>query len=391
MCLTLPLSGCNVDGMQGAGVWSSVSVPVVAPVGWTRADIDAGLRELERIRRTVDAASAALITGLGTRGRDTTAAFARATGSSGRRAREQAKAAEVAEKVAGAAAAFERGEVSAEHLCVLARIADADEAAELLPFAATQTPEDFAATVTRFELDRDGVGVRERQQAARSVRFFAADEGCVGVRGVLTPVEGAELKARLTQIADAAWRREHPERGDRLGAHGGSPLHVRLADALVALMRGESGISGSRPSIVVTVNAETLEAEVAGTGPGSGPVSIVDAAELAGRADMYAAIRATSGAVLSFGRSRRLATAVQRLAVIIRDGGRCAYGGCDASHDRCDVHHAVEFEHGGVTDLANMALLCGAHHAYLHSNRLRLIRSGRKWDVITDTEWADTG
>ena len=152
MCLTLSASGCNVDGMQGAGVWSSVSVRVMAPVGWTRADIDAGLRELERIRRMVDAASAALITGLGTRGRDTAAAFARATGSSGRRAREQAKTAEVVEKVAGAAAALESGEVSAEHLCVLARLTDADEAAELLPLAATQTPEDFAATVTRFSL-----------------------------------------------------------------------------------------------------------------------------------------------------------------------------------------------------------------------------------------------
>lgn len=380
--------------MRGAEVWSKVSVPVVAPVGWARIDIDGGLRELERIRRGVDAASAALIAGLGTRGRDTAAAFARATGSSGRRAREQAKAAEVVEKVVGAAAALESGDVSTEHLCVLARIADVDDAAELLLLAAGQTPEDFAATVTRFELDRDGAGVRERQQAARSVRFFTAEEGCVGVRGVLTPLEGAELKARLTQIADAAWRRDHPERAEVLGDHGGRPLHVRLADALVALVRGEpgeSGVSGSRPSIVVTVNAETLEAQVAGTGPGSGPVSILDAAELAGRADVYAAIRATTGVVLNFGRSRRLATSLQRLAVIVRDGGRCAYGGCDASHDRCDVHHVVEFEHGGVTDLINLALLCAAHHAYLHSNRLRLIRARGKWHVVADTEWADTG
>ena len=144
---------------------------------------------------------------------------------------------------------------------------------------------------------------------------------------------------------------------------------------------------------MVTVNAETLDAEVAGTGPGSGPVSIVDAAELAARADMYAAIRTTSGAVLSFGRSRRLATVLQRLAVIVRDGGRCAFGGCDASHDRCDVHHVVEFEHGGggLPISPIWPLLCRAHHAYLHSNRLLLIRSGQKWDVTANTEWADTG
>ena len=223
--------------MRGAAVWSSVVVPVMAPAGWTRAEIDSGLSELERIRRTVDAASAALITGLGTRGRDTAAAIARATGSSTRRAREQAKAAEVTEKVVGAAQALAHGEVSSEHLAVLARIENVDDAAELLALAAVQSPETFDATVTRFVLDRDGAGLRERQHAARTVRFFAADEGCVGVRGILTPVEGAELRACLLRIADRAWRAQHPERAETIGAHGGPRLHARLADALMSLVQ----------------------------------------------------------------------------------------------------------------------------------------------------------
>ena len=396
-CLTYENLSCRVVDMRGASVWSNVLVPVVAPVGWARADIDGGLRELERIRRAVDAASVALISGLGTRGRDTAAAIARATGSSVRRAREQAKAAEVAENVTGAAEALERGEVSAEHLCSLARIADASDAAELLPLAAGQTPEDFSATVSRFELDRDGAGVRERQQAARSVRFFTAEEGCVGVRGVLTPIEGAELKAKLLQVADVAWRHEHPERAEVLGGHGGRPLHARLADALVALVRGEPGVGlGTKSSIVVTVNAETLEADIAGSGPGSGPVSFADVAEMAARSDLYGAVRGTSGVLLNFGRSRRLATSLQRLAVVVRDGGRCAFDGCDAPHSRCDVHHVVEVENGGTTDIANLALLCGAHHTYLHGNRLRLVWRAGRWAVIPNDEiggtgWADTG
>ena len=378
--------------MKGSAVWSNVVVPVVAPNGWLRADIDAGLRELERIRRTVDAASAALITGLGTRGRDTAAAFARATGSSARRAREQTKAAQVAEKVAGAAEALAAGEVSAEHLAVLARIEDIDDAAELLALAAVQSPETFDATVARFELDRDGAGLRERQKAARSVRFFTAEEGCVGVRGVLTPVEGAELRACLLRIADGAWRVEHPERAQTSGGHGGPPLHARLADALMSLVHGTTNTGtgegatkggGLRPSIVVTMNADTLDADIAGAGPGSGPVSLTDAAEIAARSDVYGAVRDASGAILSFGRSRRLATTLQRLAVIIRDGGRCAIDGCDVAHDRCDVHHVIEYEHGGRTDLTNLALLCPAHHSYLHSNRLRLKRTDGKWITTT--------
>ena len=166
--------------MKGAPNWSTITVPVVVPVSWSRAEVDGGLRELERIRRAVDAASAALIAALGTSGRDTAAAIARATGSSTRRAREQAKAAHVASTVTGAAEALARGEVSTEHLAALSRIDDPADAAELLPLAAAQTPENFTATVSRYELDRDEAGLRERQQAARSVRFFPAEEGCVG-------------------------------------------------------------------------------------------------------------------------------------------------------------------------------------------------------------------
>ena len=288
----------------------------------------------------------------------------------------------------------------------LARIPDVADAAGLLVLAAGQSPEVFAATVTRFELDRDGGSVGERQRAARSVRFFAAEEGCVGVRAVLTPLDGAELKASLMQIADVAWRREHPERAETLGGHGGSPLHVRLADALVALVRGGPGAGagagvgvGAKPSIVVTVDAGTLEADIAGSGPGSGPVSLVDVAGLAARSDLYGAVRGAGGVLMSFGRSRRLATSLQRLAVVVRDGGRCAFDGCDAAHDRCDVHHVVEFEHGGKTDVTNLALLCGAHHTYLHGNRLRLVWRAGRWAVVSknetkdtrEIEWADTG
>ena len=73
----------------------------------------------------------------------------------------------------------------------------------------------------RFELVRHGHDVRERQQAARGVTFFDAEHGCVGLRAVLTPVKGAELRTRLQQVADDVWRAEHPDRADITGGHGG--------------------------------------------------------------------------------------------------------------------------------------------------------------------------
>ena len=116
---------------------------------------------------------------------------------------------------------------------------------------------------------------------------------------------------------------------------------------------------------------------------------------------MYTATRDTAGAILNFGRTRRLATPLQRLAVIIRDGGRCAITGCHANHQRCDIHHIIEYEHGGPTNLNNLALLCPAHHAHLHTNQLHLQRKDGTWTITSNhtthptdpqqTEWADTG
>jgi hypothetical protein len=374
-------------------VWANVEVPVVAPDGWTRPEITDGLRELERIRRRVDAASAVLIGGLGTKGRDTGATVARATGSSARAGRDQARVAEVVAKVAGAGAALESGDVSAEHLRSLGPVVDAPDAAELLPLAAGQTPEEFENTVKQFQLDRDEAGVRERQRRARSIRYFDAEHGCFGIRGVFSPTEGAEIRGRLQQIADAAWRAAHPERADTLGGHDAPPLHQRLADAFLSLVRGETGIVSSKPSVVIVVNEETLEADIAGTGPGSGPIPLIDAALLAERANLYAAVRSMTGEILNFGRSRRFATSIQRLALIARDGGKCVIDGCDVAHHGCVVHHVVEDQHGGLTNIIDLALVCKPHHTYIHVNRLRLVRHGTRWQLVPDEPigWADTG
>ena len=83
---------------------------------------------------------------------------------------------------------------------------------------------------------------------------------------------------------------------------------------------------------------------------------------------------------------------MQRLAVITRDGGRCAFPGCDCSYERCDIHHTVNAAQGGHTDIDVLALLCPPHHTYLHLNKLCLIRDGTGWKVVPQpTHWQDTG
>jgi len=68
---------------------------------------------------------------------------------------------------------------------------------------------------------------------------------------------------------------------------------------------------------------------------------------------------------LHLGRSQRLASAAQRKAAFVRDGG-CVWPGCDAHVRHCDLHHVQRWDHGGLTDIENLACLCRFHHGVTH-------------------------
>ena len=80
---------------------------------------------------------------------------------------------------------------------------------------------------------------------------------------------------------------------------------------------------------------------------------------------MYALIVDHLGVPLDLGREHRYANRAQRRALARRDGG-CTFPGCDAPTTRCDAHHIIDWDHGGPTDLPNLALLCRHHHDITH-------------------------
>lgn len=76
------------------------------------------------------------------------------------------------------------------------------------------------------------------------------------------------------------------------------------------------------------------------------------------------------GAPIDAGRDRRLVSRAQRRALKARDGG-CTFPGC--GHARfLDAHHVDHWIHGGPTDLANLVLLCRAHHRLHHRGEYRI-------------------
>ena len=76
---------------------------------------------------------------------------------------------------------------------------------------------------------------------------------------------------------------------------------------------------------------------------------------------------------LEVGRASRVVHAAQRTALAVRDGG-CAFPGCQRPLVWCEAHHLHHWLHGGPTDLANLALLCRAHHRAVHEGGWRLAR-----------------
>lgn len=374
--------------MEAAGLrdWEAVVLPVVDGSGWDHASARVGLQVIRRLRAQLDAAQAQLVAALArTTGRDTRASLVRHLGMSARDAREAERVADVVGRVPGAAGALAGAEVSAGHLSLLADVADADEASELLVMAAAQPVDRFASTVRRHQIERHAAGLRERQRCARAVSFFAADDGNVGMRAILTPLDGERVKAMVNARCDANWRLDHPERAEVLGGHQAEPRERRMADAFVELMLGGGSepadiskggerraagraagpAQGSRIGVVVVIEESTLQAHIAGPGTPLGAEDVISATQAA-RADLYTAVRSSTGAIVHFGRSRRHASAIQKLALLARDGGTCRWPGCDEPWTRCDADHTRPWEHGGPTDLPNLRLLCRRHHTHRH-------------------------
>ena len=369
-------------------VWLGVKIPACDRQVTTRVHAAAALRQLERLRREVDAAAATVTIVLGANSRDTAAEISRATGRSNRQARRDAKTAQAVESLPAAGEALAKGEVSAEHVAMLHPLLGVPGVEGLLAKAATSSVDEFRETVQRFELDARGdEDMADRQRKRRMLRFFDADLGMVGLTGLLPPIEGARLRAELEAIADRVYRAKHPERAEERGGHDEEPLAARLADALMTLVGTDTdsapspatGSSTCRTAVVMTISLNDRTARI--VGQGAVPFSEAMRMATSDRVDLYAAILGMDGEVLNLGRDRRFPTLLQRLGVVIRDE-KCQYRGCDSPHTRAEVHHIVEFDEGGPTVVWNLTLLCDPHHHFLHDHDLYIDRNPGQPTVV---------
>jgi hypothetical protein len=207
------------------------------------------------------------------------------------------------------------------------------------------------------------------QQDRRYVELKQRRDGMWHLRGKLTSTVGAQLNAILEPLSrprsteleiDGATTKIADER------HHGQRLHDALDEVCGRLLKmGDKPSNGGAPaSVIVTVPLEDLlaKAGLAETSDGS-QLSSDQLLRIADEAEIWTTIINRNGVPLALGRSQRLASRGQTMALIAREAG-CSFPGCTHPPSYCDRHHILDWILGGLTDLDNLTLLCRYHHTH---------------------------
>ncbi|GAB3992419.1 HNH endonuclease signature motif containing protein [Nocardioides marmoraquaticus] len=156
--------------------------------------------------------------------------------------------------------------------------------------------------------------------------------------------------------------------------HDTRPVTVRRGEAFCELLERLSACdlpatAGGDATIVVTLQRDDLVAALDTAGVAildtGHRISAGEARRLACRHKLVPAVLDGASHVLDLGRSRRLHTKAQRLALSTTQGG-CTAEHCDVPAAKCHAHHDTPWSQGSTTDTHTGRLLCGPHHRRVH-------------------------
>lgn len=203
----------------------------------------------------------------------------------------------------------------------------------------------------------------------------------------------ADAHARAAEHGVAAG--DEPDPGRALSPDDRTVAQIR-ADVLVDLCRHAMGCTQvptlPTATVIVRIPLEALQsgegaAEIDGINQ---PITVTAARRLAAESRVIPCALGADGAILDWGRARRLFSHSQKLALTERDGG-CAW--CGAPPHMAVVHHIRWWERDrGRTDLDNGVLLCTTCHIRLHHDGWTITTEGtrardRVW--FTPPGWLD--
>lgn len=299
---------------------------------------------------------------------------------SAREAKTKERRAETLEQAPSLAEKLAAGDVTSAHADALANAMsgiDDDTRRELLDHEG-----DLAADAARMTPEQFGRACRDL------IRMLTRDQGIERDRR-----QRRETRATKTIDRDGMYvlnARMHPELGHavfnmlaaetaRLVKQGGDRSVDRrtvAAEALGNLITG--GHQAARPheaEVRVHITAERLIDDACVHGvcelDDGTPLPPPSVRRLICNGTIVPIILDTDGVAMNAGREYRLANRHQRRA--LRAMYRtCAFAGCDVPFSRCEIHHILEWELLGPTDLANLLPVCSRHHHVVHELGLRL-------------------
>ncbi len=367
----------------------------VRPGGRSLGELRAAAGAAKSLQGSLDAAMCditAEIAALTTPGR-AAGVISEQTGKSKRDASRLAKVAQGLAAMPNTKKKLSEGGFTIDHAAALVNTAqtagaetvDNDEA--LLGLAESKPADVFAGDAKRARLkasrDRGEAELKRQRNARKASLGTDRDSGMGILHAELDPVSHGLLAQAVQTHADRLWRQDSKagNTASRTGAQ-------RMADALLETITGldalthkplpaNSGGKGSgRPQLIITADIGLFD----GRNPngacemlGTGPVPPAILGRLSADTAVTGMIFAGDGRALWLGTSTRTPNAAQRLAIAARDKG-CVR--CGAPMHMADIHHIVEWEHGGPTDIDNLQALCGPCHRQHHHDQDQ--RNGRQ-------------
>jgi hypothetical protein len=190
------------------------------------------------------------------------------------------------------------------------------------------------------------------------------------LRGKLTNTVGAQLNAILDPLATPRRTSSIEDEDGNLiqipdERPSGQRLHDALEQACARLLKSDDqpSVGGVPASVVVTISLEELLTKALAETADGTQLSAEQLLRIADEAEIWPTIIDRHGVPLALGRTRRLASPGQTMALIARDA-RCSFPGCTYPAAWCDRHHVLDWILGGLTDLDNLTLLCRYHHTH---------------------------
>lgn len=151
----------------------------------------------------------------------------------------------------------------------------------------------------------------------------------------------------------------------------------RRYDQFMAIMRqyehGQQAQNGGAASVVISITLDDLAQADATTMFQTNVGVELNAFDLVrlgmdGTSDFILTVDGLTGVPLHLGRSKRLASVGQRIAMFAIQGV-CSWAGCTTAMSECEAHHILSWLRYGNTDIENLTGLCPTHHRCNNDHR----------------------